>query len=116
MTSRELRKKWVEALRSGKYKHCRRWLHDGEGYDCMGVLCIVYGLKPEKTPEGYVFDGKRDIVPMAVAKAVKLRTRIGLYEIEGGDQFSLNDLNDLDFSFRELADIIESEPKGLFYD
>ena len=40
-----LKKAWVEALRSGKYKQGRLALYDkhNESYCCLGVLCKVAG-------------------------------------------------------------------------
>ena len=39
----DIAKKWVKALRSGKYKQCQKRLYDGEGYCCLGVLCKILG-------------------------------------------------------------------------
>lgn len=37
---REIKFRWVEALRSGKYRQGRNYLHDREGnFCCLGVLC-----------------------------------------------------------------------------
>jgi len=41
---KELKAKWVEALRSGEYQQCVGTLHDGVGYCCMGVLLEVAGM------------------------------------------------------------------------
>jgi len=42
----EVKKKWVEALKSGKYKQGQRALHlktsDGSFFCCLGVLCDLY--------------------------------------------------------------------------
>ena len=35
--------KWVEALRSGKYKQGRGQLRLGDTYCCLGVLCDIMG-------------------------------------------------------------------------
>ena len=32
-------KKWVRALRSGKYKQGREWLRAGDTFCCLGVAC-----------------------------------------------------------------------------
>ena len=40
----EIKRKWVEALRSGKYKQGRDQLQNGDTYCCLGVLCVVAGL------------------------------------------------------------------------
>lgn len=34
----EVKKEWVEALRSGEYKQTQYYLKDTEGYCCLGVL------------------------------------------------------------------------------
>jgi hypothetical protein len=39
---KSIKKKWLEALRSGKYKQTVRNLKDNNGYCCLGVLCDVY--------------------------------------------------------------------------
>ena len=40
----ELKGKWLEALRSGKYKQAKGVLHKfNAGYCCLGVLCDVLG-------------------------------------------------------------------------
>ncbi len=34
----EIKKLWIEALRSGEYEQCIGALHDATGYCCIGVL------------------------------------------------------------------------------
>ena len=46
----EVKKKWVEALRSGKYKQGKGRLKLGEQYCCLGVLCDLY-IKREQSSE-----------------------------------------------------------------
>lgn len=38
----EIKKLWVEALRSRKYKQTTNALRDGVGYCCLGVLCDLH--------------------------------------------------------------------------
>lgn len=40
---KKVKKLWVEALRSGKYKQCKNSLRRGEKFCCLGVLCDLYG-------------------------------------------------------------------------
>ena len=41
---KELKRKWIEALRSGKYEQTRLRLRKGENsYCCLGVLCEIGG-------------------------------------------------------------------------
>ena len=37
----EVKKKWLKALRSGKYKQGRKQLQDNAGYCCLGVLACI---------------------------------------------------------------------------
>jgi hypothetical protein len=39
----QLKRKWIEALRSGKYRQTRQYLMDDGGYCCLGVLCVIQG-------------------------------------------------------------------------
>ena len=38
----EIKKKWLEALRSGQYAQTKERLRDDSGYCCLGVLCDLY--------------------------------------------------------------------------
>jgi hypothetical protein len=55
----QLKAKWVEALRSGKYSQCKKRLTDGVGHCCLGVLADAAGLQIGKEvgddlPGGYI--------------------------------------------------------------
>lgn len=54
----EIKVKWLEALRSGKYKQRRRKLKDNTSnpptYCCLGVLCEV--MEVESKSKGYPDD------------------------------------------------------------
>ena len=41
ITPKELRKLWVAALRSGKFKQGKGHLHKGDEFCCLGVGCEV---------------------------------------------------------------------------
>lgn len=38
----EIKKKWVKALRSGKYNQCDGQLRQGDTFCCLGVLCDLH--------------------------------------------------------------------------
>lgn len=40
---KELKDKWIAALRSGEYKQIQRRLKSSEGFCCLGVLCEIVG-------------------------------------------------------------------------
>ena len=35
-------KKWVAALRSGKYEQAKGWLREGDKFCCLGVACDLF--------------------------------------------------------------------------
>lgn len=39
----DLKAQWIAALRSGRYRQCRNFLHVDDAYCCLGVLCRVHG-------------------------------------------------------------------------
>lgn len=40
--NKQVKDKWIAALRSGKYKQTRGFLGDMNGHCCLGVLCEVF--------------------------------------------------------------------------
>lgn len=107
---------WVQALRSGEYKQIKGELQNEGGHCCLGVLCDVWAK--ETGGSGYVTSpingefvgGVLDTQPNSIKNWVGLSTDAG----DSAYGNSLAELNDEGVSFLELADIIESEPKGLF--
>lgn len=106
-----LRRKWVKALRSGKYKQTQSKLFDGKGYCCLGVLCKVAGVKPVKNKlDFFEFMKQEDCLPATIRKQIGLNTDYGQYNVYE----SLATDNDNGLTFKQIADIIESQPEGLF--
>ncbi len=123
-------KKLVAALRSGEYTQTKGRLHRVEvsdefdgfkekpavGYCCLGVACELYAAENPTEREvfasGYEgFDGRTATLPETVMGWLGLASRVG--SMDNGE--SLATLNDYrDKTFAEIADVIESEPEGLF--
>jgi hypothetical protein len=101
----EIKAKWVEALRSGKYEQGKNTLRSGnDRFCCLGVLCdvlqvpntMVVGMDDE---ENYLYEGSDACLPERIRKMVGIWHR---------DQSKLIDLNDTEnASFLEIADWIE---------
>jgi hypothetical protein len=103
--SPKIRHKWIKALKSGKYKQCRRAIRIGDRYDVIGVLCDV--LYPKEwlvihqthyTPKGWKDHG------IYTHKLNRV-----LYEAQiSDDNFNkLCKLNDVDqLSFAQIAEWI----------
>lgn len=118
---KENRKKWIAALRSGEYEQGVEYLCSDGKYCCLGVLCSVYeaetgDLIPEDSQGYAVTDETLEELP-------QVQEWVGLRHPEGGFALStptpkhkltlLNDEFD-EYDFNKLADLIESEPEGLF--
>jgi hypothetical protein len=116
-------KLWVEALRSGKYKQGVHHLCLGDKYCCLGVACEIYAkyhtLDRKLTEDNIMVykepTNSREYVtslPPAVQGWLNLTTEFG--EFFSKQPATLSGQNDTGLSFDEIADLIESEPKGLF--
>lgn len=120
-------KKWVAALRSGKYKRGTGQLaifanrqQSRIKYCCLGVACELAHqagiVSKEVSPCGrLVYAGNDSYLPPVV------RDWLGLKDKEGGYgphkpwiETTLARLNDAGKTFTYIADVIEKEPPGLF--
>lgn len=116
------RKKWIEALRSGKYKQGKGYLKRNDEYCCLGVACEILGATQEKRPSEpgvtwFSLNGtSMFILPNGIRNLLGLSTGIGDFNITDFDLVSnsLALMNDAGSSFDEISNMIESEPKGLF--
>lgn len=111
-------RKWVRALRSGKFKQTKKVLarvRAGETrYCCLGVACELYRRETKEIEKKVVknvvyFDDKQFTLLRDVQSWLGLEGDCGEYEGS-----SLAEQNDDGVKFEKIADIIESQPKGLF--
>lgn len=108
----------VSDLRSGKDKQGKDMLHNINGkFCCLGVLCDRYVKKFPSAAKmvkinGTVveYEGCFGALPNRVRKWVGLNESNG----EMDNHKTLSGLNDSGRSFKEIADLIESQPAGLF--
>jgi hypothetical protein len=127
-------KKWVKALRSGKFKKgmgtLKKFNREGTAqHCCLGVLCELYNNEMKKNkkktlsekvcdnydfPFGYCrFDGHRDDLPKVVKKWSGISNGLGEFETSDNEYHSLADLNDIGKKFKTIADIIEKNWENL---
>lgn len=87
----ELKAKWVEALRSGKYRQCQEKLHvyRTNKYCCLGVLARIC----------------TDHSTKQLAEGISGWERLGSLDDFQGEK--LASMNDSGKSFAEIADYIE---------
>jgi hypothetical protein len=106
----DIKKDWVDALRSGKYKQVQGYLHKADGYCCLGVLCDVMGVlssdhlqtKLEKDTEVHSYFYKDSKMTEDLSREFMLE--VGLSPDEADTLMAMNDASD---SFIVIADHIE---------
>ena len=108
------RELWIAALRDPKRRQIRGVLghQDNDGQCCLGVLAEIAGCTPKIGIEAALWDGERTDVPSRAINFVGLRRGDGEYF--SGDRSLVEDNDERGKTFAEIADIIESEPEGLF--
>jgi hypothetical protein len=111
--NKEIKEKWIAALRSGEYAQTKGALRrpvgtpQGAGYCCLGVLCeVVVGrenIEWEPAANAYSFMGESGLPPTPVLEEAD-------YTEEENDTFwELPSMNDNGVSFDEIADYIEQK-------
>jgi len=133
-----IKKKWIEALRSGEYKQGRESLkttneHNNDSYYCcLGVLCDIHSRGTNTVWSGHPnypvsnYLGCEAFLPHTVIRWAGLEDKVRLVvpypddcvennvdiTLPNGQQTSATKLNDdMGLSFVEIADIIESGVK-----
>lgn len=113
---------WVKALESGKYRQWRGALTQIKGkrmkHCCLGVACLLYSKQIEKlvvttAADKRQYDGEEAILPPKVAEALGLNHADSEFT-NGKVKCQLSELNDNGHSFKEIAELIRSQPPGLF--
>lgn len=126
--NKEVKQKWVAALRSGDYKQTQNHLQDSNGYCCLGVLCDLYAQEHEEVewsdnlqfyPKGldakyeryfdtpYEFD--EELPPEVMSWAGLDRADpVLVVESENNKKLTCIDCNDnAKMNFNEIADLVE---------
>lgn len=104
-------KKWVKALKSGKYAQGTSYLKQGSEYCCLGVLSSISPYKNNFTRMNLNVNdkSKNSVLPVPIRDWAGMRTTSG----ELNNDCSLTSMNDNGSSFEQLADFIEKHWKKL---
>lgn len=114
-------KKWVAALRSGKYKQGTGQLRENKGntFCCFGVLCDISKIGRWSAPKilpylrqkyNYSYKQNTAVLPKEVMKWANLKTGNGGYDAYLPP---LAIKNDNGATFEDIADLIEKHWKAL---
>jgi hypothetical protein len=101
----ELKAKWLEALRSGKYDQTSGQLRDGNCFCCLGVLCDIFNPKGWDGAEWIYGEGPDESHETGVLPR-SFRVRCA---IEGDIEARLIEMNDDGVPFSRIADYIEAK-------
>lgn len=100
---KEFAEKWIAALRSGEYKQGEGSLFDGDSYCCLGVGCVVSGMRPKTIEMGSIIQRKYRKPPKEI-RGDSEENRLVAHLID------MNDGNNSDgthYTFPQIADWIE---------
>jgi len=97
----ELKKQWVEALRSGKYEQGQQYLQKDDKFCCVGVLCDIINPESWRSAVGSIkrWEGFVDTLPYGV------NSQIGLSHTSEAHLIDMNDKHEE--SFETIANYIE---------
>lgn len=120
-------RKWVEALRSGRYEQTSGTLAavdiDGKitGHCCLGVACEVAGIVPRVAHQEARYDGDSVKLPqtaqdwLGISEANpelstdSIAKALPRWPVDTSCESSLAGLNDGGATFTEIANLIEAE-------
>ncbi len=109
----EIKKEWVDALRSDKYEQSTCRLRKEDSFCCLGVLCDLVkdrvGLEWKRESFGY-FIGDDDLVLPTKVKDFAGLGSTNPSVLWEGRMYMMGHLNDNErLTFKQIADIIESQ-------
>jgi uncharacterized protein YeaC (DUF1315 family) len=131
----QVKQKWIDALRSGKYEQGSEKLRGANGYCCLGVLCDLYaqehntqwefrgydenGDETNPHPMDYwYFEDRSEFLPESVMDWAGLKTpnpSVRVYCEDSDDEDTryytdeIANVNDSGYTFNDLSKIIQEQ-------
>lgn len=120
---KSIKKKWIDALKSGKYRQAEGALRVKNRFCCLGVLCDLYKKEHPSAhwlPDGsfqvkykdknkYNYEEEKNYLPKPVMKWAGLEIYRGIVYYDGCFTTDLTELNDDGVPFKEIAKIIDEK-------
>jgi hypothetical protein len=104
----EVKKKWLEALRSEEYTQGRGCLRRYDNYCCLGVLCDVYSKEhPDVKWKKFIGSERYYHLQGGAEPSETVLDWASLFAADMATLMKMND--DLEFSFGTIANYIEKE-------
>lgn len=109
-------RKWLEALKSGKYVHGKMCLEDlyTNAMCCLGVGCAAFGIRRTEVGSNAAYgeDGMTGDAPHELVTILKLRGSCG--QTKGGLHLTIINDDDETTSYAPIIKIIEDSPELVF--
>lgn len=107
----DVKKEWIDALRSGEFKQATGHLKTDSGFCCLGVLCELYRRKHGgQWSLNNTFEYHSATLPHSVKQWAGLIWIDPLVDVDGGLKETLSYVNDaLRYPFIKIADLIEEQ-------
>lgn len=103
-----LQRKWIDALKSGKYQQCGKTLCNEGKYCCLGVANEVCELEEEDKNS---LLNSYDL--LGLYGSLGDLEEYGMI-VDGSKYYALGEANDAGASFKEIAEFIEKNPGNVF--
>lgn len=112
----KLKKRWIAALRSGRYKQGRGFLKTGATRCCLGVLADIKGVVWRKNQPYFkgeavgLYAEEQGLLSPAFC-GISKETQLTLADLNDGPRFPGTVTRDKPWSFKQIADYIEKRLK-----
>ena len=104
---KEIKTRWLAALRSGQYKQTRNTLTDGKRFCCLGVLCNLHAIETgrtwQETSDAITYGFQHLTLPPSVMEWAELDSKSPVV----GNR-KLSEANDQGMSFKKIAELIDA--------
>lgn len=112
--NKQVKQRWIEALRSGEYQQTKSCLHNDQGFCCLGVLTDLY-VKDHSQHSWVLYDDRYKMIDETAILPTQVREWSGLnggnplINDENKQPTSLAELNDRGYTFEQIAELIEEQ-------
>ena len=105
--NKQVKKKWLKALRSGEYEQTTNYLKNDGAFCCLGILCDIHSKETKhRWRQEHYFTEMRGLPHQVLKWAGLPDDRYVCYK---GKHGQLGNANDMGLSFKQIANIIENQ-------
>ncbi len=115
--NKDIKDRWIQALRSGEYKQGQDYLRDDDKFCCLGVLCelavqddVIEPARQDSDSSEYYYgvDNMSSVLPVEVMEWAGLDSSNPVVVFDQV-HVPISDPNDSGVPFSAIADVIEEQ-------